>query len=289
MAPKTSRPAAAPEPVSNHNGFSLISNQKLLQLYATMLKCRMIDERMKTGPNKAQTPRAGRGRVLTSPGDLKASWRPVLGLEAALAGVLIDLVAEDTIVSPPGNFMPLFIKTGSLDKLLASVSGAIASPDSAAGSLRRAVAAALDDKANGKWTITITFPGHDAAARRAWKEALALASLHTLPIIFVSHSQHNSSTKAVACPSIPVDGHDVVAVYRVAFESISKARQGRGPTLIECRRWQAADSVHNADNNPIHNMEKYLTRKGLFTAAIREEILAGFRKELDSAIAKTGK
>jgi len=31
-----------------------------------------------------------------------------------------------------------------------------------------------------------------------------------------------------------VDGNDVVAVYRVAFEALARARQGRGGTLIEC-------------------------------------------------------
>jgi hypothetical protein len=35
-------------------------------------------------------------------------------------------------------------------------------------------------------------------------------------------------------------------------------------------------------------MQKYLTRKGLFTTAIRQEIVTGFRKELDTAIANTG-
>jgi hypothetical protein len=34
-------------------------------------------------------------------------------------------------------------------------------------------------------------------------------------------------------------------------------------------------------------MEKYLTRKGLFTAALRTEIAAGFRRELDAAIPST--
>lgn len=288
MATKTRRPVAAPEPVSHQNGFSLISNQKLLQLYATMVKCRMLDERLKDESIQGRQIKGGRGRLQNDSG---TSWRPTRGREAALAGVLVDLGSEDTIVSPPGSFIPQFVKGEPLDELLHSIKSAARANGSsapAASSLPQAVAASMEDKASGKRTITVAFPGQDAAARRAWKEALALASLHTLPIIFVSHSHHNSSAKTLDCPSIPVDGHDVVAVYRVAFESISKARQGRGPTLIECRRWQAADSVHNADNNPIHNMEKYLTRKGLFTAAVRDEIVAGFRDELDAAIAKAG-
>ena len=39
---------------------------------------------------------------------------------------------------------------------------------------------------------------------------------------------------------ITVDGNDVVAVYRVAYESLERVRLGGGPVLIEGRTWQLA-------------------------------------------------
>jgi TPP-dependent pyruvate/acetoin dehydrogenase alpha subunit len=80
-----------------------------------------------------------------------------------------------------------------------------------------------------------------------------------------------------------VDACDVVAVYRVASESIAHARQGFGPTFIECQQWDGPD----ATRNPLLNMEKYLDRKGLFNRATRAEIAKGFDLELDAAVAET--
>ena len=60
---KIATPAAAAPPI--HNAFSLISNQKLLQLYTTMLQCRMIEERLRPllKKNKVEVI-AGRGRLV---------------------------------------------------------------------------------------------------------------------------------------------------------------------------------------------------------------------------------
>jgi pyruvate dehydrogenase E1 component alpha subunit len=75
-----------------------------------------------------------------------------------------------------------------------------------------------------------------------------------------------------------VDGNDVVAVYRVATESIAHARKGNGPTLIECmiERSKAHD--------PIRKMERYLKRKGLFSREMKFEVINGFTKHLDASI-----
>ena len=90
-------------------------------------------------------------------------------------------------------------------------------------------------------------------------------------------------------PVITVDANDAVAVYRVASESINRARMGRGPTLIECSGMrngsgnEAANGENSADHDPISNMETYLTRKGLFRAEMKREIATEFRSQLDAA------
>jgi TPP-dependent pyruvate/acetoin dehydrogenase alpha subunit len=77
-----------------------------------------------------------------------------------------------------------------------------------------------------------------------------------------------------------------------------RARRGGGPTLIECRtsRWYGHSRAslsgrHNSKqadradtNDPILNMEKYLTRKGIFSAEMNRKIVDRFSKELDTAI-----
>ena len=98
-------------------------------------------------------------------------------------------------------------------------------------------------------------------------------------------------TQAWGVPAITVDGNDAVAVYRVASESIARARLGRGPTLIECGVYPLHGPAGNHRKNgrrleahdPISAMEIHLARKGLFSERLKRQTVAGFRRELDAA------
>jgi hypothetical protein len=79
-------------------------------------------------------------------------------------------------------------------------------------------------------------------------------------------------------PVISVDGNDLVAIYRVAQESIARARDG-GPTLIACVPY-IADGM---TANPIANTERYLTGKKLFDYRWKDEALAEFNTEVGAA------
>jgi TPP-dependent pyruvate/acetoin dehydrogenase alpha subunit len=79
---------------------------------------------------------------------------------------------------------------------------------------------------------------------------------------------------------IPVDGHDAVAVYRVATEAITHARKGNGATIIEC----IFDAGGEAD--ALRRMEEYLTRKSLFRAAWKRKIAAEFAARLGEALSR---
>ncbi len=76
-------------------------------------------------------------------------------------------------------------------------------------------------------------------------------------------------------PGITVDGNDVVAVYRVAEESVRRAREGHGPTLIDCKIDPARD--------PLTFMEGYLKKRDLWSAKWHAKTLHGLRQELDRA------
>ena len=70
----------------------------------------------------------------------------------------------------------------------------------------------------------------------------------------------------------------------MASEAITHARRGNGATLIECKRWMVRGNVRGRD--AVHNMETYLTGKGLFSHALKTKIVASFEHELDAAAAK---
>jgi len=247
---------------STHNGFSLISNEKLLALYSTMLKCRMIQQRL---------------QILVNQGKSVSSYPTITGREAALVGVIIDLLPADILSPSPDDLIPSFINGSPLHELIRGLFQPITSSSTVATRLSQATDRARANKLNKNANITVAISPAQPAPRGPWHKSLTFAARHRLPMIFLSWSDAIlSKPKADKFPTIPVDGNDVVAVYRVAAEAIVHARKGNGPTLIQCAHFAAAD--------PIRNMEEYLTRKGLFSVNYKTELSAALQTELDSAI-----
>lgn len=109
--------------------------------------------------------------------------------------------------------------------------------------------------------VAIAYFGDGAANIGAFHEALNMASVWKLPVIFVcqnnkygehtklanSTSVPNIAVRAIAygMPGVTVDGNDPLAMYAVAKEAIERARSGGGPTLIEANtfRFSAMCSV----------------------------------------------
>lgn len=258
--PKGTSVLTAAQP--NGNGFSLISNEKLIELYATMLKCRMIHESM---------------GILVKQDKLAVNFDAPLGREAAAVAVTVDLLPEDAVAAPPGDIIPFFIRGLPLESLLSELFRPSSPTPSIVSQLKAATEAAMVNKQNNNRRIAVAISS-EATASSPWQQALASAALHDLPMIFVSWSHMPLKTKGKLLPTITVDGNDVVAVYRVASEAIAHARIGNGPTLIECQPYDL-----NFDD-PILNMEKYLIRKGILRETLKVEVSAVFTKELEDAI-----
>ncbi len=105
--------AVATAALAGNHGFSLISNEKLLQLYTSMLKCRMIEERVRT---------------LSGQGRLAANHYASVGQEAPAAGIAIDLLAGDTVVPSHRDLIVNFIKGDPLPQVFRSLSCGAATP-----------------------------------------------------------------------------------------------------------------------------------------------------------------
>jgi len=229
-----------------NEGFSLISNAKLVALYTAMVACR----------KKAENAHRRNGRPAIG------SAVPVMGFEAAIVAATIDLGAKDKVA-------PAIWPNGVL-KVINPAVRHVATPEAA-------IRAAL--KATNWNNALVFFATGKRAEQAAWRNALNQAAAHRLPILFVSllrtdgpglhpasvngHSRIGAdSTKENShpIPSIDVDGNDVVAVYRVVSEAMTHARKGHGPTRIECHGPASEDALEN--------MRKYLIRKGLAEDAL---------------------
>jgi TPP-dependent pyruvate/acetoin dehydrogenase alpha subunit len=273
-------PAAAAA-VAGKNGYSLISDEKFRQLYALLLKYSLLGERFNSA--------------------LADSAEGVQRQAAAAVGIALDLELEDTVVLTPGSFVANFVKgvpvramwnhqhaNGASGGTAFSYPAAnVLTPDSSTVSAQVGLAtgAALANKLARNRKVAVVFVEDNTAALKGCKEALELAAAHKLPILYVigkaPEVKHEDDLKEIGelFPAIVVDTHDVVAVYRVAHESIARVRGGGGPALIACMPY----SLNGAPLSAVASMERYLTRKELFSDRWKREVIAEFNREMDAA------
>jgi acetoin:2,6-dichlorophenolindophenol oxidoreductase subunit alpha len=102
--------------------------------------------------------------------------------------------------------------------------------------------------------VTVCFFGDGAADEGSFHEALNIASLWRLPVLFICENngyagaqRHEEHTRVrdladraagYAMPGEVVDGNDAVAVYMAVFRARERAVSGDGPTLIECKTYR---------------------------------------------------
>jgi TPP-dependent pyruvate/acetoin dehydrogenase alpha subunit len=282
MTSRTSAIAELARSLPADKGFALIPNRKLFQLYALMLHSRLLDEQL--------------ARLAAKKGGFGPFTRTA-GAEASLVAATVDLVRGDTLAPGTGALTPCFLKGLPLSSLrtLAATGKArigwlrygIVPPTLALEEQLELVLAAAEadktaksNKAAKNKKISVVFCGDPAANTKLLKKALQRAGRAKLPILFVANSAAESEEFAPIAskygfPGIVVDASDAVAVYRVVTESSAHARRGNGPTLIECRPWPLASTV----TDPLDPMEQALRRRGIFTAKLKTQTKAIFKRQ----------
>jgi len=183
------------------------------------------------------------------------------------------------------------------------------------GGLPLAAGLALADKMSNRQAITVCFFGEGAMAEGAFHEALNLAVLWQLPVLFLcennlyamgtalarSESQTDLCAKAAAygLPTMAVDGMDVVAVHESVQRAAQQVRQGSGPVFVELRTYRfRAHSMFDPElyrdkaeveawkaRGPIHTYTARLKAQGLLS---EDEFLAfdaQAQAEVDAAVA----
>jgi len=117
-----------------------------------------------------------------------------------------------------------------------------------------AVGAALSAKVRKTKQVAASFFGEGAASIGAIHEAMNLAAIWKLPVVFVcenngyaqstpveyavSVSRISDRAAAYNMPGVTVDGQDVMAVWDAAVTAVERARTGQGPSLIECMTYR---------------------------------------------------
>ena len=295
-----STPSRGPETVPESQGFSLISNQKLVAIYIAMVKCRMLQQRAAT---------------LFQQGKLDADFHASSGREACAAAVGIDLQPEDTLSIAPGDWFAAFVKGMPVEALFRTLAPRVNGHPPAAGDdaqqrnillshsrdqLEMVHQRALAARASKKAAIVAAFLPPVPAAPNHWQKLMSAAAAKRLPVVFVhpvldgGKAQPASATGKTrmpqalfhGVPTIAVDSADPVALYRVAYEAITRARQRRGATLLECAAIPPG-AIPDADptqpHDPVCAMETYLKRKGIQPENYSRQVVAEFTRDLDLA------
>ena len=162
--------------------------------------------------------------------------------------------------------------------------------------------------------VAVTFFGDGASNEGTFHEAMNLAALWKLPVIFVcenngfgisvptwqSTSVENISDRAkgYGIPGVTVDGNDVYAVYEAAEHAIARAKAGEGPTLIECKtyrhlgHWTGDPQLYRSretveewkrDRDPIKRMRERLIASGHMKEAELDKIEAEAKAAAEAA------
>ncbi len=119
-------------------------------------------------------------------------------------------------------------------------------------------------KLTGTDQVAVAFFGDGAVNNGAFHEGLNMASIWNLPALFICENnqfatevpfQYASAIPDVGrrgevygLPGYEIDGNDVLAIHEVAGEAIQRARQGEGPTLIECKTYRTRAHSEGMDD-----------------------------------------
>ncbi|MDQ7829093.1 MAG: thiamine pyrophosphate-dependent dehydrogenase E1 component subunit alpha [Armatimonadota bacterium] len=184
-----------------------------------------------------------------------------------------------------------------------------------AGGLPIATGVGLSIRLRRSGQVCVAFFGDGAANEGAFHEALNLASIWELPVLFVCENNQyamsmpvgramrvarvSDRAAAYGMPGVTADGMDVVAVYTVATELVARARQGGGPALLECvtyryrghsksdrQRYRAREEVEAwRARDPIDRLRARLLAAGVLSAAAANQLAAEARAAVAAALA----
>ena len=183
------------------------------------------------------------------------------------------------------------------------------------GGLPLAAGLALADKLSGRQALPACFFGEGAMGEGAFHEALNLATLWELPVLFCcennlyamgtalarSESQTDLCLKAASygTPTVRVDGMDVVAVHEAVQRAAQQVREQQGPVFVELRTYRfRAHSMFDPElyrdkkeietwrtHGPIHTYSARLKAQGSLTEAEFLRLDAVAQAEVEAAVA----
>jgi TPP-dependent pyruvate/acetoin dehydrogenase alpha subunit len=236
----------------------------MLALYAGMVRIRRFELKMV--------------EIFTSrmkAGDFPGALHTYCGQEAIAVGVCSVLRRDDYVFSTHRGHGHALAKGADLNKMVAELNGRatglskgfggsmhlydpgigfMGTNGVVGGNLPLCLGTAYAAVAQKRPSVTTVFFGEGAASQGSFHESLNMAAVMRWPVVYVCENNLYSATTHVSVncplenvadrargygiPGVIADGNDVLAVREVAQEAIDRARNGGGPTLVECKTYR---------------------------------------------------
>ena len=289
----------------------------VVELYRRMLLIRLCEERLAKSHQR---------------GLIYGACHTYVGQEAIAAGVCAHLNDEDMVFSthrghghalakglqPHELFAELYGRAtgcsrgrGGSMHLFAPEVGLMGTSGIVGPCILQAAGAGYSFKLLKRKNVAVAFFGDGAVNNGAFHEGLNLASIRKLPTLFVCENNQYATEVAFAysagnprvaergaaygIPAVEVDGNDALAVFEAAKKAVKRAREGGGPTLMECKTYRTRAHAEGMGDFsyrtreevdewktrcPIRRLKAYLLESELADAAE----LAGIEKEVAALV-----
>ncbi len=295
------------------------SKETLIDLYKGLVKPRMIEEKM---------------LILLRQGKI-GKWFSGIGQEAISVGSAMAMNKDEYILPMHRNLGVFTSREVPLDRLLAQFQGKaigftkgrdrsfhfgtqeykIVGMISHLGpQMALADGIALADILENKNKATLVFTGDGATSQGDFHEAINVASVWNLPVIFIIENngyglstpvseQYNCERLAdrgtgYGIESMQIDGNNILEVYETISRCTEEIRKNPRPVLIECMTFrmrgheEASGTKYVpkelfeiwAEKDPVENFEKFLIEQEIIDEDFANDIRYQFKKEIDHAI-----
>lgn len=296
-----------------------IPDEQLLDLYKSILKPRMIEEKM---------------LILLRQGKI-SKWFSGIGQEAIAVGVSSAMEQEEYILPMHRNLGVFTTKGVPLNRLFSQFQGKMngftkgrdrsfhfgSQEHKLVGMISHlgpqlgvADGIALANKLKDNKQVTAVFTGEGGTSEGDFHEALNVAAVWDLPVIFiVENNGYGLSTptneqfrcqqiadkgKGFGMESYTIDGNNLLEVYRTISQLRAEIQKKPKPVLLECMTFRMRGHEEASgtkyvpqekfdkwqDKDPVQNYEQFLISEKLLTTELIEDIKAQIKADINSAL-----
>jgi pyruvate dehydrogenase E1 component alpha subunit len=299
---------------------SQFSNEQLKNFYKTMWDIRFFEEKVDE---------------FFAKGMIHGTTHLCVGQEASAVGSCAVLNADDKITSTHRGHGHCIAKGAEVDRMMAELFGRttgyckgkggsmhIADVDKGnlgangivGGGIPLAVGSALTAHMKKLDYVTVCYFGDGATNEGSFHEALNLAAVWKLPVVFIcENNQYGMSgpvkdmvniedisirANAYGFPGVTIDGNDMIDVMNATQEAVEHARSGNGPTLIEMKtyRWKGhsksdarlyrtrEEEKEWKTKDPIKRFKDVLIKDNVFTEEDAESLKQKSKMDIENSV-----